>query len=51
MAVQKAYSSGGKSYEKEVRLDDPNKMIIAGVCSGMASYLDIDLSLFASFGS
>ena len=35
--------------KKELRRD-PNNKIIAGVCSGIAEYLDIDLSLFASFG-
>ena len=34
--------------KKELRRD-PNNKIIAGVCSGIAKYLDIDLSLFASF--
>ncbi|WP_416370815.1 PspC domain-containing protein [Streptococcus thermophilus] len=32
---------GGKSYKKELRRDSNNK-IIAGVCSGIANYLDID---------
>lgn len=35
--------------KKELRRD-PNNKIIAGVCSGIAKYLDTILSLFASFG-
>lgn len=35
--------------KKELRRD-PNNKIIAGVCSGIAKYLDLTLSLFALFG-